>query len=202
MTDSQLFPGEVATGYQERDRQVLAEGKPKRSEEWITYPDGRTILVETLKTPFFGPDGRTLGLIGIARDITERKRLEDQLRQAQKMEAVGQLAGGVAHDFNNLLTAILGNIGLLASGLPGDGPHREMIQSTEKAAQRAAELTRQLLGFSRRTMLRLEVVNLNAAIQEITGILSRTIDPRIAVEIQGSRRCGTFRPTRARSTRC
>ena len=158
--------------------------------------------METLKTPFFGPDGRTLGLIGIARDITERKRLEDQLRQAQKMEAVGQLAGGVAHDFNNLLTAILGNIGLLASSLPGDGPHREMLQSTEKAAQQAAELTRQLLGFSRRTMLRLEVVNLNAAIQEIMGILRRTIDRASRWKFRDRGRCGTFRPTRAKSTRC
>ncbi|MBY0527649.1 MAG: PAS domain S-box protein [Gemmataceae bacterium] len=184
LPDPELFPLEAARQYQVKDRQVLAEGKPRRDEEWIEYPDGHRVLVETLKTPFFGPDGQVLGLIGIGRDITERKRLEDQLRQAQKMEAIGQLAGGVAHDFNNLLTAILGNIGLLSQQFAGDGPVREMLQSTEKAAQRAAELTGQLLGFSRRTMLRLEVTNLNNAIQEIMGILRRTIDPRINVEIQ------------------
>jgi len=185
-TDLDFFSRDIALSFQERDRQVLAEGKPRRHEELLEYPDGRRVLVETLKTPFFGPDGTVLGLVGVCRDITERKRLEEQLRQAQKMEAIGQLAGGVAHDFNNLLTAILGNLGLLSAMLPADGPSREMLESSEKAAQRAAELTGQLLGFSRRTMLRLEVADLNTAIQEIMGILRRTIDPRISVQIQAS----------------
>ena len=163
---------------------MLADGNTRRDEEWLDFPDGRQILVENLQTPFFGPDGQVLGLIGICRDITERKRLEEQLRQAQKMEAVGQLAGGVAHDFNNLLTAILGNVSLLLSSKPATDPDHELLAATEQAAQRATDLTRQLLGFSRQTMLRLEPTDLNAAIQEIVAILRRTIDPRITVDVQ------------------
>jgi PAS domain S-box-containing protein len=185
--DFELFPHEVALAYQDRDRQMLAEGKPRRNEEWLQYPDGKCLLVETLKTPFFGPQGQSMGLIGISRDITERRRLEEQLRQSQKMEAVGQLAGGVAHDFNNLLTAILGNIALLLANVRPADPNRELLRDTETAALRAADLTKQLLGFSRRTMLRLEPVHLDHSVQEAVRILRRTIDPMITIEVSSGR---------------
>jgi PAS domain S-box-containing protein len=182
-TFMQLFPKREAGIHEAIDRQVVEDGKPHRLEEWVEYPDGRRTLAEVVKTPFLGPDGQIRGLIGMSRDITERKRLEEGLRQAQKMEAVGQLAGGVAHDFNNLLTAILGNVSLLLQNSP-DGPDRELLRDTERAASRAADLTGQLLGFSRKTLLRLEPCNLNTSIDEIVGILRRTIDPRITVEVQ------------------
>jgi len=185
-TAHDLFPRQVSAQYDDIDRRVIEEGKPQRTEEWLDYADGRRGLVEVIKTPYYGPEGQVLGLIGMARDITERKRLEEQLQQAQKMEAVGQLAGGIAHDFNNLLTAILGNVGLLLSrpppGLAGDEPLHEI----ETAAVRAADLTRQLLGFSRQTMLRLEPTNLNSAIAETVGMLRRTIDPRITVDVRAT----------------
>jgi PAS domain S-box-containing protein len=116
------------------------------------------------------------------RDVTERRALEAQLVQAQKMEAVGQLAGGIAHDFNNLLTAVLGNLSLVMANLPADDAGREFAAAAERAALRAANLTGQLLGFSRRTILRPRPLSLNASVDEVLTILRRTIDPRILVD--------------------
>jgi PAS domain S-box-containing protein len=183
-TDFDFLSRELANFYRAKDRQVLAAGKPQRDEEWVTLADGTQVLVETVQTPFQGSDGRVHGIICVSRDITERKKLEEQLRQAQKMEAVGQLAGGVAHDFNNLLTAILGNVSLLLSNKPTTDPDNELLAATEQAAQRASDLTRQLLGFSRQTVLRLEPLNLNASIQEVVTMLRRTIDPRVRIEVR------------------
>jgi PAS domain S-box-containing protein len=115
-------------------------------------------------------------------DVTQRRALEAQLVQAQKMEAVGQLAGGIAHDFNNLLTAVLGNLSLVMSSLRDDDPNREFAAAAERAALRAAALTGQLLGFSRRTLLRPRPLSLNVSVDEVLTILRRTIDPRIVVE--------------------
>jgi PAS domain S-box-containing protein len=130
--------------------------------------------------------GKHIGSVHLFADVTEQKRLEEQLRQAQKMEAVGRLAGGVAHDFNNLLTAITGNASLLLADLGKDDPHYESLVTIEKAAWRAAELTRQLLGFSRQTMLWLKPLDLNRYVEEMAAFLRRTIDPRIAVVVRGA----------------
>jgi two-component system, cell cycle sensor histidine kinase and response regulator CckA len=162
----------------------------KRGETFAGVPaqrqrkDGSLIDVSLSAAPVCDAQGRITAIMALLADVTERKRLEEQLRQAQKMEAIGQLAGGVAHDFNNLLTAILGNVSLMLSGEPGGD--RELLCETEQAALRAADLTRQLLGFSRQAMLRLEPTDLNASVQEVMAILRRTIDPRIRVEVNGS----------------
>jgi len=104
-------------------------------------------------------------------DVTERRQLEDQLRQAGKMEAVGQLAGGVAHDFNNILTAILGYADLLAEGLPAADQRREDLEEIRKAAQRAAALTRQLLAFSRKQVLELRSLDVNLLVDNMDKML-------------------------------
>src|SRR6266511_3732381 len=120
-------------------------------------------------------EGRLVGILGIGRDVTERVQLEQQLRQAQKMEAVGRLAGGIAHDFNNILTAITGYSDLLLEDLAASDPRREDVQEVRKAADRAAGLTRQLLAFSRQQVLQPQVLDLNALVSELEKMLRRLL---------------------------
>jgi len=121
-------------------------------------------------------DDPSVGAIVVnARDITDRRKLEGQLRMSQKMEAVGQLAGGVAHDFNNLLTAILGYCNLMLDDMKPDDPLRADLDEIRAAGERAAALTRQLLAFSRRQMLQPQIVHLNAVVQQLEKLLRRLI---------------------------
>ena len=117
-----------------------------------------------------------------ARDVTERRRLEGQLRGAQKMEAIGQLAGGVAHDFNNLLTAILGYCNLILEELPADATIRGDLEEIRAAGERAAALTRQLLAFSRRQMLQPRVVDVNELVRQLEKLLRRLISEDVQLE--------------------
>jgi PAS domain S-box-containing protein len=120
-------------------------------------------------------DGRPTRMIGAMMDITERRDLEEELRQSQKMEAVGRLAGGVAHDFNNLLTIITGRSHLLLGKLKGDDPARRSVEVIQKTADRAAALTRQLLAFSRKQVLQRKVLDLNATVADVSTMLRRLI---------------------------
>lgn len=158
-------------------------GQVTRGDEEIPHPDGRLMTFDVIKVPMLNEDGSRKGLLVIGRDVTERARLEEQLRQTAKMEAIGQLAGGIAHDFNNLLTGILGHASLLEleEGLSRDG--QESIQTIREAAERAVELTRQLLGFARKGKNRVEPVDLNATIREVAALLSRTLDSSIEVRV-------------------
>src|SRR5438445_7745590 len=115
----------------------------------------------------FIEDGHLVRVWGTQRDVTDQRHLEEQFRQSQKMEAVGQLAGGIAHDFNNLLTAILGNTQLLLRDLPPGDANRGDVEEIRKASERAASLTRQLLAYSRRQMLQPEVLDLNVVVAEM-----------------------------------
>jgi PAS domain S-box-containing protein len=120
-------------------------------------------------------EGRPTRMIGAMMDITQRKQLEDELRQSQKMEAIGLLAGGVAHDFNNLLTIITGRGALLLAKLKADDPVRRNIEVIQKTADRAAGLTRQLLAFSRKQVLQRRVLDLNTTVAEMSAMLRRLI---------------------------
>jgi PAS domain S-box-containing protein len=181
--DFDLYPPELAEQYRAADRLVLQEGKRLELEE-KNLINGMLRTVQKVKTPVFDDHGQVVGVLGIFWDVTDQRNLEAQLRQAHKMEAVGQLAGGIAHDFNNLLTGILGNLSLALADLPMDHPSHELLASAEVAALRAAELTRQLLGFSRRTPLVSQPVDLNACVEETVRLLRRTFDPRIAIQLR------------------
>ncbi len=123
------------------------------------------------------------GIVIHARDATERLALEDQLRHAQKMEAIGRLAGGLAHDFNNLLTAIAGHAGLLLEDLASDDPRREDADEIRRTVERATALTRQLLAFSRKEVVEASVIDLNRVVVEIGVLLRRLIGEDITTEV-------------------
>ena len=143
--------------------------------EW-TWKDRR---FESHVQPLRDGEGAIQGVIGVALDITERERLTDQLRQSQKMQAVGELAGGVAHDFNNLLMVVKGHAQLLLDRIPESSPLRLSAEQVEKAADRAATLTRQLLAFSRKQVLQPRVLDLNDAVAGMIRMFSRVIGENI-----------------------
>ena len=174
---SRLHPPEVAHQWQEEILPDLREGEPRAYEGLLRQKDGRTICVEWAIALFF-VDGENY-LIGVARDLTDRKQLEEQLRQAQKMQAVGQLAGGIAHDFNNLLQVVTGYCELLLANLSPDDLFRRQVGEIKKAGDRAASLTRQLLAFSRRQVLQPEVLDLNEVVLNMEQALRRLLGERI-----------------------
>ena len=137
--------------------------------------DGTTFPTWMTTTLLRDDDNNPIGFIGIARDITERKNLEDQLRQSQKMEAIGRLAGGVAHDFNNILTAILGYATLLMKKIPVKDPNYELAVQIQETTDKAAALTRQLLTFSRKQKLNMQVLDINTVIADVEKMLRRLI---------------------------
>jgi len=173
-SDFELWPQETAQKLRENDLAVLAGGVPVELMETIPAPDGSPHYWLVFKFPFTDVSGkRFLGGTGI--DITERKQLEEQLRQSQKMEAVGKLAGGVAHDFNNLLTIITGYSQLLFDRVGPDSPLRGNLMEIKKAGDRASSLTQQLLAFSRRQVLKPKVLDLNAVVAGLEGMLQRLV---------------------------
>ncbi|HEY0025965.1 MAG TPA: PAS domain S-box protein [Longimicrobium sp.] len=160
-----------------------------RGESWsgqfpVRRRDGTTFMAQVTDTPICGPTGELVGVVGVSFDITERRDLEEQLRQSQKMDAVGQLAGGVAHDFNNLLTVIQGTVELLKADLPPADPVRDDIHQIGEAAERAATLTRQLLAFSRRQILKPQPVNLASLVSGLLPMLKRLIGEDVELRFQ------------------
>lgn len=148
--------------------------------------DGSVVQTEVVATALLDEQGRVTEVLGVSRDVTERKRLEEQLRQAQKMEAVGQLAGGVAHDFNNLLTVIQGHCSLLLAGDQDKENSLESLKEIEAAAQRASNLTRQLLTFSRRQVMQMKPLDLNDVLGHLLKMLRRLLSEAIALEFQAN----------------
>jgi PAS domain S-box-containing protein len=132
--------------------------------------------------PLYGPQGKIVGGLAFLRDTTERRRIEDQLRQAQKMEALGQLTGGVAHDFNNILTVIMGNLDNLQRHLPDRPEPQRIIASLRRASARAAKLTHRLLAFARRQPLEPKPVDVDRLVTGMSDLLRRTLGETIHIE--------------------
>ena len=147
----------------------------------IELKDGR--VFERVSTPF-RLQGRYAGRVFLFRDVTQRLQLEERLRQAQKMEAVGRLAGGIAHDFNNILTAIKGNAALALLDLAPEEPGGREVREIERAADRAAALTRQLLAFSRQQVMQPQVLHLNACMRQMQAMLERLLGEDVRIELQ------------------
>jgi two-component system, cell cycle sensor histidine kinase and response regulator CckA len=179
--DIDLWPEEVATCLRENDLAVMAGEHVVELEEVVPTPDGKPHYWLVFKFPFRDCSGNEV-LAGIALDTTDRKRLEGQLRQAQKMEAIGQLAGGVAHDFNNLLTVISGYSELLQHHLSADDTLRRQAEQIKIAGDRATALTRQLLAFSRQQVLRPVVLDVNVIVANLLQMLPRLIGEHIELK--------------------
>ncbi len=174
------------------DRGVLAEFMqqfPKGTDgpvkfRWI-HKNGSVVWVELTLVPIFDEHGELTAVESISRDVTANVELEEQLRQSQKLDAVGRLAGGIAHDFNNLLGIVMGNVELARRTLDDKPAAAEHLASIEDAAQRGATLTRQLLSFSRPQVARPQFLDLNESITNIQSMLSRLLreDVRVTLEL-------------------
>jgi PAS domain S-box-containing protein len=182
-SDIELSSDSLAARYQADDLRVLIDGERVVREVQV-QADGKPRTFRMVKRPVKDEHGQVTGLFGFCWDVTDQRVLEAQLRQSQKMEAIGMLAGGVAHDFNNLLTVIVGNIALALGSLPENHSSRDLMLAAEQAGVQANELTNRLLGFARQTILRPVATHLLTCMEETVRILRRTVDPRITLQVR------------------
>jgi PAS domain S-box-containing protein len=178
---------EFAASSHADDLEVMGSGVLKNMEEHYEV-DGQKRWVRSVKVPYRDERGEVTGVLVVFEDVTEQRLLEQELNQAQKMEAVGRLAGGVAHDFNNLLTAILGYCQLVLKDLLPDDRHRADIAEILRAGSRAAALTKQLLAFSRKEIIEPTTLDLNVVVTEMQMMLGRLIreDVRIMAGLRAA----------------
>jgi PAS domain S-box-containing protein len=179
--------------YTEEERR---EGRPQRNldtarttgrfegEGWRVRKDGSRFWASVAIGPIHDETGAIIGFAKVARDLTERRAAEEQLRVSQKMEAMGQLTGGVAHDFNNLLTAIIGNLEMLATSLPAGDARKRFADAALRAALRGTQLTDRLLAFARRDGASLERVELDRLLRETLILCQKTLGDGVIVELR------------------
>ena len=181
--DRDLFPEEQAAFFTSKDREVLTKGDLLEiPEEKVKTRSGDDRILRVKKIPLLDSEGNVSYMLGIAEDITVRKHLEEQLLQSQKMEALGQLAGGVAHDFNNILMVIMGYGNILKTDLGLNDPQKEQVGHIIDAAEKAAQLTRSLLTFSRKQEMKPRLGNLNDVVQQVQKFLIRIIGEDIQLK--------------------
>ena len=180
-TDHEVWPGEYADRLVANDEEVLRTKSLVEAVEAVPHKQGVHHWL-IYKFPIVDENDEVQFIGGMGIDITERRQLEDQLRQSQKMEAVGRLAGGVAHDFNNLLTVISGYGDMIMRGLTPDDPLHGCIEEVLKASSRATSLTNQLLAFSRRQVIQPKILDLNILVANMDRMLRRVIGEHIELE--------------------
>ena len=161
--------------------QSARQGQASQFERRLRHKDGREFWTWVSGSPLFDDNGQYRGAFAMFTDVTERRHLEAQLRQVQKLESVGQLAGGVAHDFNNILAAIMMHLSLLRQNPELDQDTAEALKELEVETKRAANLTRQLLMFSRRSVIQSRIVDLNELVQNLLKMLRRLLGENIAI---------------------
>jgi PAS domain S-box-containing protein len=164
---------------------AVTRGKPFSAEFTNRRKDGSEYVQRTTVFPIVGEEGQVERLVGLGQDVTQERLLERQLRQAQKMEAVGQLAGGIAHDFNNILTGVLTNAQLLEMGLP-EGPcdDRELLEDVTKAARRGADLVKRLMALSRTSTTPARLLDLRASVDEAARTVRRILPESIELTVE------------------
>jgi PAS domain S-box-containing protein len=161
--------------------QASRSGHPSQFERRLRHKDGREFWTWVSGSPLFDDAGKYRGAFAMFTDVTERRQLEAQLRQVQKLESVGQLAGGIAHDFNNILAAIMMHLSLLHQNPNLDAETAEALQELEVETKRAANLTRQLLMFSRRSVIQSRIADLNELVQNLLKMLRRLLGENITI---------------------
>jgi PAS domain S-box-containing protein len=174
------------------DRSILETGESV-TVDFQTVQNDVTQHFLVTRSPYRDSSGKIIGIIGITRDITRYREIEDRLRQSQKMEAIGTLAGGVAHDFNNILMVISGYSSLLSEALRSDPKLRGHVEQIQKSGERAAALTRQLLAFSRKQTVQPTNLNLNEVVAGIENLLHRLIGENISISTQLDPRPGAIK---------
>ena len=168
--------------------QSARQGQPSQFERRLRHKDGREFWTWVSGSPLLDDAGQYRGAFAMFTDVTERRQLESQLRQVQKLESVGQLAGGIAHDFNNILAAITMHLSLLRQNPALDEESTEALRELEVETKRAANLTRQLLMFSRRSVIQTRVVDLNELVQNLLKMLRRLLGENISISFDSQER--------------
>ncbi|MDI6740672.1 MAG: PAS domain S-box protein, partial [Candidatus Edwardsbacteria bacterium] len=178
-----FLPPEIRTDMRRVFQRMMAgEDQPfEYYESAIVNRSGQARIIAWHNVALRDEEGGLIGTLSSGEDVTQRKQMEQELHQAQKMEAIGQLAGGVAHDFNNMLAGIMGNAEMLYMKLAASPEHMELVERILKAGEHAADLIKQLLSFSRKGQYQQKPVDLHQAISDVISILSNTIDRRIRI---------------------
>ena len=191
-TNYEIFPQEMSDFFKNYDQEVLEKRKPTRVEQKISFnEDVEGRLLDITKVPVFDADKELIGVLSTAKDISEKKqeeqereKLSEQINQMQKIESIGRLAGGVAHDFNNMLGVILGHAELVLDRFDKSDPSCEHIREIIKAAERSADITKQLLAFARKQTILPRVISLNTAVEGMFKMLKRFIGEDINLDLR------------------